>query len=624
MTIGWGTISYGFVSGASAAIAIVFLLIGGRRRHVDPLMVSFGLFALSSSAAAAATIRLHRSPTVVDYTNAFKVFGLAGYLSLIAIVIVIAVWTGAVPRWAMTIWAVATVAIGMLQVWLPNGLLAGDIDELRGVELFGEQFVVHVAAGSAWRPALDVYLLATLGLVIVALARGYRRGHRTNAMIVSLGFVVGLAFSTWDTFVDFGRVNTSYLAPFGLLISLVGGAIYLTERSVRTDRRLEEQTIRLEEIVIERTTALRESNRELEDQLARQRRSARDLALLARGFEASNATVDLDPATVSTSLHQLLGQLGAILPAATVELRIDGDRSAEVLPQSSVWQASGAPDDAARDGGTTDLSAPIEVGPRRIGELVARSVRAPSPSSGESNYLELTAKHLAGLIQRLELVERVAESAVEDERQRIAMDLHDSVTQRMYSVSFLADAAAHLAEEDPTNVVQPVRRVRELVLSSLAELRALLFELRPAAFEREDLAGLIGQLADTAPSMSGQVIEAQVGLVPPMDADVKVGMYRMAQEALSNACRHSGAGEVLVTLGHDDGVTTMAISDDGIGFNPADVNEGSGLGNLCSRAAKIGADLDVASRPGSGTIIEVRLTNPAAPALERETVVQRS
>ncbi len=619
MTIGWGSVAYGFVCGASASIAVVFLLIGGRTRRVDPLMVSFGLFALASSVSAAATIHLHRSATMSAYEDAVKVYGIVLFVTLISIVVVIAVWTGTISRWAMTIWAVATVPIGILQLWLPNGLLAGDIDELRSVQLFGEQFVVNVATSSPWRPVLDVYLFATLGMLIVALARGYRLGHRRSAAVVSLGFLIGLGFATWDTFVDWGRVNTPYLAPFGLLAALVGGAIYLAERSVRTDRRLAEQTFRLEETVVDRTAALRKSNHELEAQLARQRRSARTLAVLAQEFEASNALVDPDPAAVATLLDQLLGQLGAVLLATSVELRIDDNRYAELLPRSSLWRASDSPDDGTGHGGTTDLCAPIEIGSLRIGELVARSVPEHKPTSGESSYVELTAEHLAGLFQRLELVERVAESAVEGERQRIAMDLHDSVTQRMYSIAFLADAAVHLAEEDPANVGEPVRRVRELVLSSLAELRALLVELRPAAFESEDLAGLISQLAESVASRSEQSVDAQVGTLPPMGAEVKVAMYRIAQEALSNACRHSGADRVRVKLGHDAGVTTLEVSDDGIGFTPSDVNGGSGLGNLRSRAARIGAELDVVSRPGSGTSVEVRFTqaiDPAAPAPE--------
>jgi signal transduction histidine kinase len=614
MMVGWGTIAYGTTAGVFFGVAVVFFLFSVRRRGVDPLMWSFGSFALVSAISTVVTVRLHQSSTVDEYSTWFKVFGFVNLAGLIAIVMLVIAWTRQWSRPVALAFGLATVVIGVLSAALPNGLLAGDIEGLRAVTLFGEPFVVHEATTSPWRPVLDVYLVTLFVFVVIAIVRGFRQ-RRSNTAVVAGVLLVSGAVNFYDSLVDLGAVETPYMAPFGMVATVLAGAAFLADRSARTDERLLDQTVRLEETVIERTAALFDTNRRLEDQLARQRRSTRSLASLTEEFGQANAMVDPTPTTIEASLRALLEQLGTILPAASIKLRLNEQHFDDLLPRSLSWQHSGPPPDTTEDAA---VSEPIAIGATAIGELIARPVPEHDFTADEVRYLALTAEHLAGLIHRFELVAMVAGTAIETERQRIAMDLHDSVTQRMYSVSFLADAAAHQARLDPTDLAESVDRIRELVLSSLADLRALLVELSPQAFAKNALPALLAQLVESLASAYDADIIIDAEAVPPMPTSIKTALYRITQEALSNACRHSHADQITVSLTHLDHTTTLVIHDNGTGFDPTVMTNGSGMHNIRTRAQQISADLDITSNPAIGTTIALRRTGSAREVRHRE------
>ncbi|MFW2333740.1 sensor histidine kinase, partial [Ilumatobacter sp.] len=353
----------------------------------------------------------------------------------------------------------------------------------------------------------------------------------------------------------------------------------------------------------------------LEDQLARQRTSTRNLASLAERFELSNAMVAPNSTTIETSISALLEALGTMVAASNVELRIDDDHVEGLLPRSTTWRrppSEGARADA--DGGPTAIIEDIKVGTRSVGHLSADPVGAPDAAQ----YLGLAAEHLAGLIHRLDLVAQVADSAVEDERHRIAMELHDSVTQRMYSVSFLADAAVHEAGEASPELAELVERIRELVLSSLAELRVLLLELRPTSFDDVELHLLLEQLADNLMSAYDAEIIVDAASSPPMTTEIKTALYRISQEAISNACRHGHPDRIIVELAQDGDLVSLAVRDDGVGFDTTSAGIGAGLDNLRSRAGSIDAEIAITSSPGAGTSVVVRYARPAPSARSTE------
>ena len=618
MTVGWGTFAYGLTSGIGAALAFVFVLIGARSRRSDPLMTSFGVFAFATALSAIVTFRLHTSSSLDAYAQTFKLFGLASLVGLIATVVLVAAWTNELPRRSLIAFGVATAFIAVLQLVLPNGLLAGEIRGLRRVELFGERFVVHDGSTSLWRPALDVYVLSTVAMLLVALFRGYRRGDRRVAFVVTLSFLAGLVFSGYDSLVDQGWVDTPYLSPFGQALVVLAAAVFLADRLVRTDAQLHGLATQLEVTVVERTASLISANDQLEQQLAHQRQSNRNLAALGQAFEASNSLVGTDRPDARDSLERLIGAVGTTTGARSVRLEITDETSSSVVPERLSWEAEndwGGLDD---DDTSFCLTEKVRIAHRTVGEVVARFASHVRTDSEESRYLDLAAEHLSGLINQLELVRQLTDTAIEQERQRIAMDLHDSVTQRMYSVAFLAEALVHSIDQNPQQAVETAQRLREHVLASVAELRSMLLELRPTALEQADLAHLLEELGGRLTSTTDLNVFVEAEPVPHLPADVKVAFFRIAQEAAGNACRHSGAETVSVQLRNNQAGTTLTIADEGIGFSLSDPRDGHGLQNITSRAALGGLKLDTSSTPGSGTTISVQWANSTQASISPE------
>ena len=206
------------------------------------------------------------------------------------------------------------------------------------------------------------------------------------------------------------------------------------------------------------------------------------------------------------------------------------------------------------------------------------------------------------------------EHAVAEERNRIARDLHDAVSQSLFAASANADALPTLVDTQPAEAQHRAETIRQLTRGALAELRTVLFELRPQAIAAAPLRDLLRQLADAAAGRShiGVTLELSGnGGDPPLA--VKTALYRIAQEALNNVVRHARARHAWLRLERRAGRVTLAIIDDGVGFEPAAVTgEHLGLSIIRERADEAGLTVDVASTPGGGTTVTVRW--PAAGA----------
>lgn len=604
MTMGAGTFAYGAAAGAMAAISLLFFSIAVHRQKAMRRDLGFAVFALLLALAAMVTLWLQRSVSVDEYTDRLKVFGLAGLVVLVGLVGLVHTWSSAFGRVVLVTFLGATVIIAVLQLTLPEGLLASDITALREVQLLGETFVVHGASTSPWRPLLDLYLLFTATLVAISLWRGIRRPPRRDAVVLAVGIGAISLAGLYDSLVDEGVVSTPYLAPFGAVFIVAVGAWHLSTSMVRTERRLADQSNHLEATIIDRTAALVDANLELEVQLARQRASAQQLAALAEQFEAVNSLVlQSDGDGLERNLGGVLANLGDLLDAESVTLRPSRETSPDAIGAEIGWHRTG---DQSEHGlsATAAIREPLVIGPRSLGELEV--VPARELGASDRRYIELTSDHLAGFLDRLGLSTRIAATAVDAERHRIARDLHDSVTQKLYSVSFLAEAVPQQLRTDSERAAATVGRIRQLLLSSLAELRTLLFELRPEALHAAPLPTLVSQLANMFGTGPAPTIETQLEPVGPLPTDVKVGMYRIVQEALSNAIRHSKAAVVSVELRERAGTVELIVRDRGVGFRPETTALGDGLRNLRERAAALGARLDVDSAPGVGTAVIVQ------------------
>jgi PAS domain S-box-containing protein len=202
--------------------------------------------------------------------------------------------------------------------------------------------------------------------------------------------------------------------------------------------------------------------------------------------------------------------------------------------------------------------------------------------------------------------QQLREKTAEEERIRLARDLHDAVSQTLFSASLIADVLPRLWERNKEEGLRKLEEVRQLTRGALAEMRTLLFELRPAALGDAELNDLLHQLAESVTGRTRIPVTIEVNGTCDVSPDVKIALYRIAQEALNNIAKHSGAGKARITLDCEAHRILMHIIDNGHGFDITRVTPGSfGLGNMNERANHIGAKLNIDSKIDEGTVIEV-------------------
>lgn len=222
-------------------------------------------------------------------------------------------------------------------------------------------------------------------------------------------------------------------------------------------------------------------------------------------------------------------------------------------------------------------------------------------------FLALT-QRAALAVENAQLYEQAQQVAALEERTRLARELHDAVTQTLFSASLIADVLPELWEIDPLEGQQLLKELRQLSRGALAEMRSLLLELRPAALAEASLPDLLRQLADAAAGRTGAKVEIKVeGWCNPPPNIVQVGLYRIAQEALNNVIKHARASLVEINLrcnGVPEEGLELAVHDNGRGFDPANApSDHLGLGIMRERAREIGARFSIQSHPGKGTDI---------------------
>ena len=200
--------------------------------------------------------------------------------------------------------------------------------------------------------------------------------------------------------------------------------------------------------------------------------------------------------------------------------------------------------------------------------------------------------------------------AVLNERNRLARELHDAVTQSLFSANLMADVLPRLWESQPERGRQQLEDIKMLTRSALAEMRALLLELRPNALTSNKLSALLQQLIEAATSRSGIKFELLADEQIHLPAEPQIAFYRIAQEALHNITKHSQARTALAQISLLPKVAMMLIHDDGQGFKFEGIGGTHlGLRIMQERADEVGAKLSIESEPGNGTDILVTWNN---------------
>ena len=224
--------------------------------------------------------------------------------------------------------------------------------------------------------------------------------------------------------------------------------------------------------------------------------------------------------------------------------------------------------------------------------------------SEEQRLFTALAHRAAIAIEQAQLQDQAQQAAVFEERQRLARDLHDAVTQTLFSASIIAEVIPRLWEQDPELGLSRLEILRELTKGALAEMRTLLVELRPAAIAEADLAELMRQLAESTTGRARIPVDLQLDGECDFTPEVKVVLYRIAQEALNNVAKHSKATRAEIRLLCEEQRVELSIEDDGIGFDMGSVPpDHLGLGIMRERAESIGAELAIESGQNEGARI---------------------
>jgi PAS domain S-box-containing protein len=205
-----------------------------------------------------------------------------------------------------------------------------------------------------------------------------------------------------------------------------------------------------------------------------------------------------------------------------------------------------------------------------------------------------------------ELAEKAAEEAVVADRTRLARDLHDAVTQTLFSASLIAEVLPELWEMDVEEAKNSTEELRQLTRGALAEMRTLLLELRPATLTQTRLSDLLRQLCEAFIGRSRLPIKLSIEGERNLPPEVQVAYYRIAQESLNNIFKYARATQVDVTLCLSSTGVCFRVCDNGIGFDLSTTKPTSlGMRIMRERAEAIGADFHISSTPGSGTCLEV-------------------
>jgi signal transduction histidine kinase len=236
------------------------------------------------------------------------------------------------------------------------------------------------------------------------------------------------------------------------------------------------------------------------------------------------------------------------------------------------------------------------------------------------NLEELVKQRTAELEKTQEqLLQQTQERATTEERSRLARELHDVVTQILFSINLVAVSLPRLWERDPVMAARSTNELQRLTRGALAEMRILLRELRPQTITSTELGTLLTQLSHSISARHDIPGDVQVSQHCNLPVEVHLALYRIAQEAMNNITKHAEASSLSVNFTCLATDVCLTISDDGQGFDPSEVSvEHMGLDIMQERAEAIGADITVEARPGSGTTVAVTWSFPQSGEIENE------
>ncbi len=244
-------------------------------------------------------------------------------------------------------------------------------------------------------------------------------------------------------------------------------------------------------------------------------------------------------------------------------------------------------------------------------------------SATKGYFTEIHAERLQGFadqaaiaIQNARLLDRAKQAAVKNERNRIANELHDTISQTLWSVILITERLPTIWEIDKEQGKTSLDTVNQLAQNALEEMRALLLELRPSAIEDEKLGEIIRQVATIIANRVGLEVSVQIENQDPVPSEVHFALYRVVQEALNNIAHHALASKINVYFNSLGGHVEIKVEDNGVGFDPDEIESGRlGLSIIRDRIKNIGGSVEIVSQKEEGTIITVNWDAPSDESL---------
>lgn len=324
-------------------------------------------------------------------------------------------------------------------------------------------------------------------------------------------------------------------------------------------------------------------------QTVRERRQFSALAIYLHGpdgkalrLAASTAGVEeLDEGPVVQPGQGLVGQA-----AAEASTRIASDGAA------GAWRAA----------------VPLRSGETLLGVLLVAARGQDADRAKAISLAEALANQIAVGVQNAHLYRRQRELAAQEERSRIAREIHDGIAQSIYMLSLNLETCAELAQRERGPLGERLQKLVPLAKQALLETRQYIYDLKPLLSGERGLVAMAENQVKEFRMVSG--IPAQLAVQgEPREVPVAVaaGLYRVLQEALANTLKHAQASRVSVALEFGQGYTRLSVQDDGAGFDPGSPSQGYGLENMRQRATELGGTCEIASAPGKGTTVSITL-----------------
>lgn len=657
----------GVAAGIGILAALDHGLVGFARRPFDRARIAFAVAAAAAATGALSVLALY---TITDIDTHIVVMKWAYFPATV-------IWTAAIvwfvayvaevrPRpflLALTAGFAFTLVVNAL---LPRGILHEQKGGLTEMDAMGGSVMVMTESSPhILQNVTDLLTLIAFAFLCYAVYRVYRRPTQMRAHYLGLMTALLAASTMFDAIIEHRVVisfNTLYLSQVSFALVIIAVSLVLRRESLKVEMELRVYQTHVDELVEARVHELDDAYARLEVETGERRTTQEELRRREEELDALQrmAQVLEGRATLTEALDEATAAIAGLFKARYARVRLltgddAGDEdSAGKTGQAAVTAAAGDeegapvlstldlavtgramrdgvmiaaeaavwPDlprdvrrQAAAEGLGYVLAAPLTATSGPAGALVIARDDGGGPFSGQERQLARTAgEALAAVIEIDRLYRQAQKQAAAEERQALARDLHDAVTQSIYSASLIAEALPAVWARDPAEGAQNLERLRRLVRAALAEMRTLLFELRPAALETAPLDGLLERLGDALGGQTNATVDVEVDQTMDLPPDIKIVFYRVTQEAFSNIAKHARAEHVSARVLAIDGVATLIVQDDGRGFDPGAVPSGGhmGLRIMSERLERIGGTLTVESSPGRGTTIHAAWPSTAS------------